>query len=204
IPRLSWSRVEGPAPLAVSSFAFSGEHLYLADRVGSRVVHATRDSHGGWQIDSALRVGPMEGPLSLSSDRDGALLIYDSRRVLIRVPTRGGQVSSQLPDLPCNVAEGQLRLTDGARVLLSGTCVDLSGDTVDAVVVSSNDSGHHFTLRRRAPLYARDGSWGSVVYAIRFATSVGDFVEFGTGREPCIVRMTWDKWKPVEDCAVLP
>jgi hypothetical protein len=201
--RLTWSPIVGNPPLGVSGFAVARGHLYLADRVGSQVLQLSSTARGGWQVDSAVAAGPIEGPLSLAVDRDSTLVLYDSRRMLVRIGAEGAGVVSMLPDLPCTLGEGQIGFVDGARVLLSGTCADVSGDTVLAVALTSSDSGRHFTLRQRAPLYARDGSWGSVIYAIRFAVGSSRSIDFGIGSQPCLVRFTWKSSRNERVCGLL-
>jgi len=186
-PRLQWARVRGLPPLSVSSFAVTGGRLYLADRVGSRVLELSPLAAGDWRVDSAIADRPaIQTPVSIAATPDGDLLVYDFNHDVHLLRRAGGRIESYQASVPCGLTEGQLTVAQPGTLLLAGRCAAGTGDTIAAVLLASADGGRHFAAMMALPLFGRDGSWGSVLYAKRFVLAAGDSVMFGTGVTGCV------------------
>lgn len=186
-PRLRWARLRGLPPLSISSFTTRGGKLLLADRVASRVIQASPATDGDWSVDSVIADRPaIHSPISIATAPDDNVVVYDiDRGVHLLSPART-RAQSFTAAVPCGVSEAQLTAGDTGALWLSGRCPVNGGDTVAAVLLASTDGGRQFSAVAALPLFGRDGSWGSMLFAKQFVLAAGDSVMFGTGVTGCV------------------
>lgn len=190
-PRLHWARLEGPAPRGVASFVRVGDHLYLADRLSSRIIELAPAPLGAWRVDSVVADAALvHTPIAMAQGPNGTLIVYDiDRRIHALDPLRAGSARTIAAHVPCDVSEPQLAVSRSGAYLIAGRCPVGRGDTISAVLLLSRDSGRTFDALGTLPIYTRDGAWGSVLSARHYARVYGDSVAFGTGSDGCVVRL---------------
>jgi len=186
-PRLKWARLRGLPPLSISSFTTAGGKLLLADRVASRVIQASPAGNGDWSVDAIVADRPaIERPISIATTPDDNVVVFDADHGVHLLSRAHRGVQSFTAAVPCGLNEAQLTIGDNGALWLSGRCPVNGGDTVAAVLLSSTDGGRRFVAVAALPLFGRDGSWGSMLFARQFLLAAGDSVMFGTGVTGCV------------------
>jgi hypothetical protein len=174
----------------INDFDVSDGEMFVLDAGGPQVI-VLHQVGGHWKaVRSFGRRGGGPGELLAPS---GIAVLPATRRIVVVDQDRlhyfnatGEYLETRVPVLPCHL--GMPRVASaGTGVLLTGRCIH--ADTMMAELFYVPAVGDTASLIASDPIYAIDGSAGSVLSANSFYADGADHGLFGSGTGDCIYRV---------------